>query len=503
MTRAVVACGALALHVRGDRRAPGLGRRGRAARRRSCTTGLSGSRPRVDELRARHDVVGRLRRLRHPRRARRAAAAARRRRTATSVFARHAASSGRAAGTYYLTDFLVRTFDHIVVRGLGLDRYPELRDDYFRHYTRVVWLAQRPTPTSCAEARSAPLRRSACRSRCARPANRPRTLPSNDSWRSRPCADQRTAAVRDPRRGPMQELDRGWRRIVSELGDRLPAREARDGVRGRGPDRSRASSSSSIRTGSSSRSRRRRASSTCRRATRSTTSTSAGSTWRSAPVYGCPFVRRGNRAPRGDVRGLREPREARAVVPAARHAGRDDLRAERQAARLAPPRHGLRADDALRQAVHGLGHVRSERARHDRDGGDGVRPRVARGDARDHLADQRQLAAALRRPDALGAARVRAREPGAGHHAVPADGRDVAGVGRRLARAAGRGGARGHRARADDPARLPGGLRVVPLEHRHAVRLAELRHAGVGDRPALHRARSRATTACRSAAAAR
>jgi hypothetical protein len=57
-------------------------------------------------------------------------------------------------GTYYLTDFLVRTFDRIVWRGLGLDRYPELRDDYFRHYERVVWLAQRRTPalTSCAAA---------------------------------------------------------------------------------------------------------------------------------------------------------------------------------------------------------------------------------------------------------------------------------------------------------------------------------------------------------------
>ena len=49
-------------------------------------------------------------------------------------------------GTYFLTDFLVRTFDRVVVCGLGLDRHPELRDDYFRHYTRVVWLAQRPTP---------------------------------------------------------------------------------------------------------------------------------------------------------------------------------------------------------------------------------------------------------------------------------------------------------------------------------------------------------------------
>ena len=47
--------------------------------------------------------------------------------------------------TYFLTDFLVRSFDNVVWRGLGLDRYPELRDDYFRHYERVVWLAQEPT----------------------------------------------------------------------------------------------------------------------------------------------------------------------------------------------------------------------------------------------------------------------------------------------------------------------------------------------------------------------
>src|SRR4051812_25796632 len=48
-------------------------------------------------------------------------------------------------GTYYLTDFLVRAFDRVVWRGLGLDRHPELRDDYFGNYTRAVWLAQRPT----------------------------------------------------------------------------------------------------------------------------------------------------------------------------------------------------------------------------------------------------------------------------------------------------------------------------------------------------------------------
>jgi hypothetical protein len=48
-------------------------------------------------------------------------------------------------GTYFLTDFLVRSFDRVVWRGLGLDRYPELRDDYFGNYERVVWLAQEPT----------------------------------------------------------------------------------------------------------------------------------------------------------------------------------------------------------------------------------------------------------------------------------------------------------------------------------------------------------------------
>ena len=48
-------------------------------------------------------------------------------------------------GTYFLTDFLARTFEHTVMKELGLDRHPELRDDYFGNYTRVIWLAQRPT----------------------------------------------------------------------------------------------------------------------------------------------------------------------------------------------------------------------------------------------------------------------------------------------------------------------------------------------------------------------
>jgi uncharacterized protein DUF1638 len=49
-------------------------------------------------------------------------------------------------GTYLLTDFLVRSFARTVLQELGLDRWPELREAYFGHYTRVVWLAQRPDP---------------------------------------------------------------------------------------------------------------------------------------------------------------------------------------------------------------------------------------------------------------------------------------------------------------------------------------------------------------------
>lgn len=47
-------------------------------------------------------------------------------------------------GTYLLTDFLARSFARTVLQELGLDRYPELRDTYFGHYTRMVWLAQDP-----------------------------------------------------------------------------------------------------------------------------------------------------------------------------------------------------------------------------------------------------------------------------------------------------------------------------------------------------------------------
>lgn len=48
-------------------------------------------------------------------------------------------------GTYFLTDFLARSFYRSVIVELGLDKRPELRDDYFRNYEQVMWLAQNPS----------------------------------------------------------------------------------------------------------------------------------------------------------------------------------------------------------------------------------------------------------------------------------------------------------------------------------------------------------------------
>jgi uncharacterized protein DUF1638 len=56
-------------------------------------------------------------------------------------------------GTFYLTDFLLRHFERLVVRPLGLDRHPELRDEYFRHYKKLVYLAQTELPGTIERAR--------------------------------------------------------------------------------------------------------------------------------------------------------------------------------------------------------------------------------------------------------------------------------------------------------------------------------------------------------------
>jgi len=56
-------------------------------------------------------------------------------------------------GTFYLTDFLLRHFDRLVIRGLGLDRHPELTQDYFRHYRKLVYLAQTRVPSAVERAK--------------------------------------------------------------------------------------------------------------------------------------------------------------------------------------------------------------------------------------------------------------------------------------------------------------------------------------------------------------
>lgn len=49
-------------------------------------------------------------------------------------------------GTFYLTDFLARQFETLVIEGLGLDRHPELLPLYFGNYRRLVYLAQTEDP---------------------------------------------------------------------------------------------------------------------------------------------------------------------------------------------------------------------------------------------------------------------------------------------------------------------------------------------------------------------
>ena len=69
-----------------------------------------------------------------------------------------AALHDEAPGTFYLTDFLARHFDALVWSGLGLDRHPELRDQYFGNYTRLVLLAQSEDPDVNARGESAATR---------------------------------------------------------------------------------------------------------------------------------------------------------------------------------------------------------------------------------------------------------------------------------------------------------------------------------------------------------
>jgi hypothetical protein len=58
-------------------------------------------------------------------------------------------------GTFYLTDFLVRHFDRLVIAGLGIDRHPELAREYFRNYRKLTYLVQAPDAGLADSARAA------------------------------------------------------------------------------------------------------------------------------------------------------------------------------------------------------------------------------------------------------------------------------------------------------------------------------------------------------------
>jgi uncharacterized protein DUF1638 len=66
-----------------------------------------------------------------------------------------AAMSDEDPATFYLTDFLARNFDRLVITGLGLDRHPELLATYFGNYHRLIYLAQTDDPALVTAARRA------------------------------------------------------------------------------------------------------------------------------------------------------------------------------------------------------------------------------------------------------------------------------------------------------------------------------------------------------------
>ena len=54
-----------------------------------------------------------------------------------------------------LTDYLVRHFQTLIVKGFGMDRYPNLKETYFEHYKRLIYMSQEPTDELIKVAREA------------------------------------------------------------------------------------------------------------------------------------------------------------------------------------------------------------------------------------------------------------------------------------------------------------------------------------------------------------
>lgn len=59
---------------------------------------------------------------------------------------RFASLADAEPGTFYLTDFLAQHFDRFVIEPLKIDTHPQLRDEYFGNYRRVVFLSQTQDP---------------------------------------------------------------------------------------------------------------------------------------------------------------------------------------------------------------------------------------------------------------------------------------------------------------------------------------------------------------------
>jgi len=58
-------------------------------------------------------------------------------------------------GTFFLTDYLAQFFETLVVKGFGIDRYPNLKETYFEHYKRLIYISQAPTQALITKARDA------------------------------------------------------------------------------------------------------------------------------------------------------------------------------------------------------------------------------------------------------------------------------------------------------------------------------------------------------------
>lgn len=56
---------------------------------------------------------------------------------------------------FYLTDYLVKHFERIIMGGLGIEAHPELRDMYFGNYTKLIYLVQTNDPVLDEKARAA------------------------------------------------------------------------------------------------------------------------------------------------------------------------------------------------------------------------------------------------------------------------------------------------------------------------------------------------------------